>query len=367
MKKTNPFKFGSIVDEPYFTNRVNELQQIKQLLQSQNHLILISPRRYGKTSLMTKVVSTLERPFIFLNLQLITDTADFAAQLLKRIYRIYPFERLKQLVKNFRIVPSLTMNPSTNEVEISFQGSHASFPLLEDVLNLLETIGSGGERPILVLDEFQDIMRIGKGLDRQLRAIMQEHKNINYAFLGSMETMMREIFEKKKSPFYHFGQSISLGRISKNDFKSYLIKGFEEKNAQGDELSEAILNFTKCHPYYTQQLAFTLWDTIDDLKQDVDLMVYQTINRLIQIHDIDYERLWLNQNQTDRKILIALANKEEAILNDAFKQKYGVSATSTVYSSVKRLMKQGYINKLNTIYELDDPFFAEWIKNKREA
>ena len=109
-----------------------------------------------------------------------------------------------------------------------------------------------------------------------------------------------------------------------------------------------------------------MWDSID-LKQDVDSLVHQTINKLIQIHDIDYERLWINQNQTDRKILIALANKEKAILNDAFKQKYGVSATSTVYSSIKRLMNQGYINKLNTSYELDDPFFAEWIKSNRDA
>ena len=85
MIKSNPFKFGSIVDEPYFTNRVNELQQLKQLLQSQNHVILISPRRYGKTSLMMKVVGQLDRPYIFLDMQLITDVTDFATQLLKRI------------------------------------------------------------------------------------------------------------------------------------------------------------------------------------------------------------------------------------------------------------------------------------------
>lgn len=121
MTKSNPFKFGSIVDDPYFTNRVNEIQKIKNLLQSQNHLILISPRRYGKTSLMLKVVKTLERPYIFLDLQLVTDVADFAAQLLKRIYRIYPFEQLKQLIKSFRIIPNFTINPLNNEAEISFQ------------------------------------------------------------------------------------------------------------------------------------------------------------------------------------------------------------------------------------------------------
>lgn len=364
MTKTNPFKFGSLVDDPFFTNRVQEMKQIKQLLQSQNHLILISPRRYGKTSLMMKVLKTLDRPFIFLNLQLITDIPDLAAQLLKRIYRIYPFERLKQLVKNFRIVPSLTINPLNNEVEISFQSNTSALFLLEDVLNLLETLGGKSKRPILILDEFQDIQRIGNDLDRQMRAILQEHKNVNYAFLGSMESMMHEIFEKKKSPFYHFGQLFPLGKIPKDDFKAYIIKGFEEKNIQVDELSEALLNFSKCHPYYTQQLAFTLWEN-EEVNQSIDAMIAQAIDKLIKIHDIDYERLWLTQNQTDKKILIALAQKEQALLTVSFNKKYGIPATSTVFSSLKRLMHQGYINKIDNAYELDDPFFAEWIIQKR--
>lgn len=360
----NPFKFGSIVDEPYFTNRVTEQQQVKKLLHSQNHLILISPRRFGKTSLMMKAVRGLDRPFIFLNLQLITDIPDFAAQLLKRIYRIYPFERLKQLVKNFRIVPNLTLNPTSNEVEISFHPMTAAFFVLEDVLNLLESLGSKGKRPILIFDEFQEIKRIGSGLDRQMRAILQEHKNVNYAFLGSMESMMREIFEKKKSPFYHFGQLFTLAKIPKNDFKEYLKDGFQHKGSQAEELSEAILNFTQCHPYYTQQLAYTLWEN-DEITQPFNTMINEAIDRLIKIHDSDYERLWLTQNQTDKKVLIALSQKEQALLSDSFNKKYGISATSTIYSSLKRLMHQGYINKTESAYELDDPFFAEWIKRKR--
>lgn len=103
MKQTNPFKFGSVVQEPYFTDRVIEQADIKMVLSSANHLIIISPRRYGKTSLIKKVVSSLERPLIFLDLQLITDLNDFASQILKRVYRVYPFERLKGFLKNFRV------------------------------------------------------------------------------------------------------------------------------------------------------------------------------------------------------------------------------------------------------------------------
>lgn len=365
MTKSNPFKFGSIVDEPYFTNRVNEIQQINNLLQSQNHLILISPRRYGKTSLMLKVVKTLERPYIFFDLQLVTDVTDFAAQLLKRIYRIYPYERLKQLLKNFRIIPNFTINPLNNEVEINFQPHTTALPLLEDVFNLIEKLAENSKRPILILDEFQDIHRIANGLDRQLRAIIQHHKNINYAFLGSMESMMRDIFEKKKSPFYHFGQLIPLKKIAHNDFKKYLINRFGSKYPQREILSTEILKRSNCHPYYTQQLASVIWDNCNDSLCPEEQIGHAT-NSLIQIHDMDYERLWQTQNQTDKKLLIALSQNEKSLLTDSFNQKYGISATSTVFSSLKRLMKQGYILKSNSDYELDDPFFAEWINRKRK-
>lgn len=367
MTKTNPFKFGSVVDEPYFTNRINELQQIKNLLESQNHLILISPRRYGKTSLMLKVVKTLERPYIFLDLQLVTDVADFASQLLKRIYRIYPFERLKQLVKSFRFIPTFNINPLNNEVEIGFQPVSSALPILEDVFNLIEKLGNDDKRPILVLDEFQDINRIGNGLDRQLRAIIQHHKNINYAFLGSMESMMRDIFEKKKSPFYHFGQLLPLEKIPYNDFYNYLFKGFGNSRCNNfEEVSKEILKITNSHPYYTQQLAFAIWDNCDKNLSAAE-QISNAINSLIQIHDMDYERLWYTQNQTDRKVLIALSQFEQNILTENFNRKYGITATSTVFSSLKRLMKQGYIIKTNSNYELDDPFFAKWIERKREA
>lgn len=207
MPQVNPFKFGSIVEEPYFTDRIAEQATIKMVLQSETHLIIISPRRYGKTSLVKKVVSKLGRPLIFLDLQLITDVNDFASQILKRVYRVYPFERLKGLLKNFRISPTIHLNPQTNEVEVSFLQTSNHLPLLEDVFNLLDNLGTEKKKPIVVLDEFQDINRLQPNLDRQLRAIIQHHRHINYVFMGSAESMMREIFEKKNPRFIILGNS----------------------------------------------------------------------------------------------------------------------------------------------------------------
>ncbi len=364
MTKTNPFKFGSVVDEPYFTNRINELKQIKNLLQSPNHLILISPRRYGKTSLMIKAVNELERPYIFLDLQLTTDVADFASQLLKRIYRVYPFERLKQLIKHFRIIPTLNLNPLTNEIDISIQPVESAMPLLEDVFNTIEKLGEPSKRLVIILDEFQDINRLENGLDRKLRSLLQHHKNVNYAFLGSVESMMREIFEKKKSPFYHFGQVMPLKKIPYDDFLEYVKNRLKGVYNKPEQISKKILEITQSHPYYTQQLAFTVWNVCND-NTDADRPVNMAIETLVRIHDIDYERLWLSQNQTDKKILISLANKEQNVLMESVLRKYGINATSTAYSSLKKLMKNGYVIKTTNGYELDDPFFALWIKGKR--
>ena len=104
----NPFKFGSVVDDPFFTNRTEELAKIKDILNSGNHLIMISPRRFGKTSLIKKAVKASNRDLLFLDLQLINSIEDFAAQYLRRIYRIFPSERIKQFIRNFRIIPTLS-------------------------------------------------------------------------------------------------------------------------------------------------------------------------------------------------------------------------------------------------------------------
>jgi AAA+ ATPase superfamily predicted ATPase len=250
----NPFKFGSIVDEPYFTDRTVEIGQVTSVLKSSNHLILISPRRYGKSSLVYKVIRMLDRPVIAIDLQLITSVDDFASQLLKRVYRIYPAERIKQFIRNFRIIPTVSLNPATNEVDIAIQTSSADFPMLEDVLNMIDKLSSEKKRVIVVMDEFQEVGRLNTNLVRQLRSVMQHHQHVNYVFLGSQESMIREIFEKKKSPFYHWVLKLSklAGRLGTIDKRLR----FQRKNQL--VLLMIFLPSLMC-PYYTQQLAFIVW------------------------------------------------------------------------------------------------------------
>ena len=364
MIETNPFKFGSIVDDPFFTDRVHEQKEIRSILQSSVHLVIISPRRYGKTSLIKKVVAGFNRPLIFFDLQLVTDVHDLASQLLRKVYKVYPFEKIKDILKHFRIVPSINLNPQTNEVDITFQPKTDILPLLEDVFNLLDRLGNEKNKPIVVLDEFQEIKLLSPNLDKQLRAIIQLHRNVNYVFMGSVESMMRDIFEKKKSPFYHFGQLMPLDKIPYTDFHDFISNGFKRQTDSHQLVAGAILEITNCHPYYTQQLAYNVWNKWDAQKP-LQQLITEVINYLIQIHDMDFQRLWQNQNQTDKKILLSIANDIQNLLSQANIQAMGFSASSTLFSGLKRLTAQGLIIKTEGQYQFDDPFFKKWIITRR--
>ena len=350
----NPFKFGTIVEDEYFTDRVNELEQIKQMLDSENHLVLISPRRFGKSSLVAKALQQIGRPSITIDFMKVLNVEDLASQILRQVFRIHKFEKIKHLMKFFRVVPTLSYNPMTEGMDVSFVPSVGkSSAMLEDSLDLLEKVSSVKNRLIVVFDEFQEVNSIDKTLARQLRAIMQRQKGLNYIFMGSQESMMEEIFEKKKSPFFHFGERMNLKKIPYGDFYAYIESRLPDIPApQKASITEEILKFTDVHPYYTQQLSAAVYNAIEYGKIKENPVAY-AIKKQVEEHSLDYERLWANMNRTDRKVMIALANRSNPMADRSV-------ASSTLFSSIKRLLKQGYVIK-TTGYGLEDPFFGEWI------
>jgi AAA+ ATPase superfamily predicted ATPase len=355
----NPFKFGTIVDGEFFTDRREELKYVNQVLNSENHLVLISPRRFGKTSLVHKAALDTGRPMLFLNLEAVTDKRDFAIALLKRIFKLYPLERIKHLMRNFRFVPTLSMTPTGDSIDVSLVPQVDSNVVLEDVMALMDKVSTEDKRLIVVLDEFQEVNEIEKKMDHQLRAIMQLQTNINYVLLGSQESMMRDIFEHKKSPFYHFGTVMSLGKIPYGDFLSYISQRLSKLGCKNIvAVADSILKFTDCHPYYTQKLSFHVWNLLEEGYTDNDI-VERAISNSNDIHDMDYERLWINLNKTDKKVVRFISNNTSSPISSTV---IGIPP-STVFSSLKRLTRSGYIIKGDK-YQIDDPFFARWIRSK---
>ena len=293
----NPFKFGTIVEAEYFTDRVNEVAYIEQFVKSANHLVLISPRRFGKSSLVAKAVKQSGRKHITVN--------------------------------------DICLHFSDQGQRIGQTKAHTE-----------------QDRMIVVLDEFQEIRDLAPRLDKQLRSIMQEQRHINYILLGSQESMMTDIFENKKSPFYHFGELMRLEKLPREDFHQYLSERLSTCYAKNHaELADRILDYTDCHPYYSQQLAANVWQ-IGVLQPGTPDPVQRAIDHIVTTHSLDYERLWMNFKRTNKWILQRLASNKPL--------QYGEYRTSTIYSALKRLQKDGYVIYSNH-YEIEDPFFREWI------
>ncbi len=285
-------------------------------------------------------------------MQAVTSVSDLSAKLLKEFLKVHPLKRVRHLIAHFRIIPTISTNPVTGAMDVSFQPGAPETELLEDVMLLLERAHSEKDRLIVVLDEFQEIKDIATNLDKQLRSIMQEQKHINYILLGSQESMMTDIFENKESPFYHFGELMRLGKLPRSDFYDYLSKRLSPVFPESYEpLADSILDFTECHPYYAQQLAANVWQ-IGVLQPKTEDVLQAAVDNIVVSHALDYERIWMGFKRTNRWILQRLASKKN--------QQSGEYRTSTIYSALKRLQKDGYVI-YSDHYELEDPFYRQWI------
>ena len=228
---------------------------------------------------------------------------------------------------------------------------------MEDALNLINNKSDSENRTIVVLDEFQEITNLEPGTDKLLRGIMQLHTNVNYVFLGSEESMMTTIFKDIKSPFFHFGALMHLGRIPYEDFQEFLVQRLEkirDKNASKD--AREILELTKCHPFYTQQLAAVFWDLC--VRTDKQPSVQTAADEILLNLSASYFSLWSRQNRTNRTILEALAQGIRL-------QDIRTFPTSTIYSAAARLKKEGLLVR-ETEYAMEDPFFALWIRRSKQ-
>jgi len=362
----NPFKFGPIVSDPHFTNRTKEIQQVKSTLESENHLIIVSPRRFGKTSLVRRVTEKMNRPVLFIDLMLVNSVNQFANLILKRTYKAYPFEKIKAQIKSFRVIPGISMNPVTGAVDVQFSPqSEGGYREIEDVLNLIDKLGSSRKKPIVIFDEFQEINRVDKNLINQLRSIMQEHENVNYLFMGSQESMIESIFLRKKSPFYHFGALLRLNKIPNNDFLQYLTLGFSSVSKRAKTLAEEILKLSLSHPYYTQQLAYFTWEVCSP-DEKLENPVAEALKEIIHNQDNNYERLWMNFNNTDRRIMMNLSMYKLQPLSSEFLLKTGYMPASTASSSLRKLSKEGFLIKEGSNYSFEDPFFGIWLKWRQD-
>ena len=375
----NPFLYGDIVKGEYFTDREDEIREIKLDLSSGQNIILFSPRRYGKTSLILKVLDELKKEgFINVYVDLFRITS---VSTLIKVYTTAITQatatKLNEAVQFIKehfpaIIPKVVIKPNEpTEFEFEFEASKKDLGrVLDDLYDLPQQVAAKRKKQLIVVfDEFQEISALDLPIERNLRAKIQHHDKVAYCFMGSKRHLLDELFLDKNKPLYRIAKSVPLSKIPEQKFKSFIRSRFKSVDMVIEEnLIEQILKITASHPYYTQQLCHEIFN-ISFSKKAVSTITPKDIelakDKCISAQSYAYSTIWDGLAGKQKDLILALSlNPEANIYSQEFLSKHELGAPATVQTAVKALEKKGLLDRQNGSYSISDIFLVEWVKRK---
>jgi hypothetical protein len=368
----NPFRYGTVVTGEYFYDRTEDLKSIKNDIKNGNNLIIYAPRRYGKTSLITKVLDELEKEgmnTIYLDFFKVHDRRIFL-----ELYSLKILEKqhitAKRIIKQFRkfvksIVPSVTFDATGNSsFQIQIPNSTNNDITFDEVINLPEKM-PGNEKWVVVFDEFQEINKLnGENFEKQLRANIQFHNNVNYVFMGSKNHLLMNMFRDKSRAFYNVGKTVNIGKISTGEMSAYLKSRFNNSGIKiAGETIEYIIDITENIPYYIQFTASELWQNKISEKGEIKKEdVEKAVNRVIESQTDYYLEIYSNLSGNQKALLIAISKDGGNIFSKEYMAKHNLSTVSSTQRAVQRLVESEIIEKSDGNYTFSDPFFKKFIQ-----
>ena len=275
-----PFIFGTAVDEANFIGRKQECERLRMNFTHGVNTILMSPRRWGKTSIVKRMKSEVQSKdlvIVYMDIFSCRDEYEFCNKFATELFRATAgrFEEWKNLAENFlvRLMPKLSYSPDgINDWSVSL-GITPKTHKPEEVYQLPELIAQKKHCHILVcIDEFQQVGEFSESLlvQKRMRSVWQHQQNVSYCLFGSKKHMMESIFLKRSYPFYKFGDIVPIYPIPMEEWVPYIQKGFasEGKNIS-EEFVQKLCERVRFHPSYIQQYAWlTLLNTQTDVTED---------------------------------------------------------------------------------------------------
>ncbi|MBW2938308.1 hypothetical protein KXJ69_09340 [Aureisphaera sp. CAU 1614] len=373
MENNLPFKYGKLVTEDFFVNRTEEIAQISSLLTSKINVTLISPRRWGKSSLFFKIAHDLEKKnpkikFCFIDLFKTRNEREFyeyfASEVLKASYSKWE-ERLEKAKVFFKhLIPKFSFGVDpTQEFSVSLDWEEVQkHP--QEILDLPEVISKEkGIHIIICLVEFQNISHFNDslGFQKKLRASWQTHQHCSYAIYGSKQHMMTEIFEKKSMPFYKFGEILFLSKIDNTHWCKYIVKRFKKTGKSiSAKYASKIASLVDNHPYFVQQLANSVWICTTDKCSETEIEM--GLKNLLNQYDLIFSRELDGLSNLQLNLLKAIAYNEEKLSSKKTIDKYHLSSSASVNRSKEALIQKEIIDTFHQQIAFLDPLFKIWFK-----
>ena len=371
----NPFVIKAYESKHLFCDREEELQLMMRNSINHTDMTLISQRRMGKTGLILRLFDELKdvRPdihTIYMDIFASRNIDDFIKLMAEATMRSFQprtslGEKLLTFIRSLR--PQLTFDNITGDpqLQIAYQTPHEKEYTLRGLFDFLD---SQGEQIVIAIDEFQQIRDYPEqNMEALLRTCIQQTRNLTFIFCGSKKHVMTDIFTNEKKPFYSSTTFVSLDRISEESYATFIRRLFNEHQRDiTDEALQFILDWTRRHTYYTQQLCHTVFAngsvnvTVADVKTACEQLMKQGETVYLQYRQMLTDKQW--------NYLIAVAKRISVsqITASEFLDAYKIGSPSVSRRLADALVEKGLLNDDISItgitYTVSDVFLSHWME-----
>lgn len=369
-----PFVYGKLATGKYFTDRETEIAQLKQNFLLGTNTILISPRRWGKTSLVKKASDEITATndlikILQIDMFNIRTEEEFYKSLSEKLMKAVS-SKMEELVENAQKfmkqwVPKITFSPDAQQ-EFSFGLNWEEIKKQPDeILNLAETIALEKNIKIVIcIDEFQNISYFENPLafQKKLRSHWQNHQHVSYCLYGSKRHMLMEVFTSPSMPFYKFGNLVFLEKIPTKYWIEFILQQF---NSSGKIISgqhaEAIATLAKNHPYYVQQLAQLCWLRTEN--EITDVIVREALESLVLQLSLLFQNITESLGTSHLNYLKAVIEEVRMMSAKKTIENYNLGTSANVSRIKKALIDKEIIDDQGGRVELLDPIYAIWLRD----
>ena len=378
---TNPFIYGEVVPAAAFVDRVLELDRLVRDLASGQKVFLISPRRYGKSSLIRHALGAMSKRGALTVEVTVSSFSSYVAFLEGYARAILSAETrwdrarawLRDAIRSTRPEIRYEAGPSaTASFVVAFPAVRSERDiarLAQEVFALPARLAEARRRTVVVaLDEFQAVGGFNGGsVEHALRAAVQHQRDVGYVFAGSEPSLMERMLTPRR-PFYKAGPVLRLEKIPADEFAAFVDARFLRSGIRGEEgLGAAIVELAGNLPYDVQRLAHETWDdvrasgrrraTLDDL--------HHALRRLLSEQQMMFEGVWQRLTLPQRGVLRAVVLQDgRELLSADTRTRHRLGGPSTVQAALGALMRDDVIAREGDRYLVVDSLLREWIARR---
>jgi hypothetical protein len=377
----NPFVYGEIVPGEAFVDREVELDRLVTDLAGGQKVFLISPRRYGKSSLVRQALIALGRQGALTAEVTVASYSSYLAFLEGYAGALAAldtrWDRARQWFTN-----AIRSTSAELRYEPSDKGLgrfSVAFPLARterdvtrlanEVFALPGQLAEARKRTVVVaLDEFQAVNGFNGGsVENALRAAAQQQRRVGYVFAGSEPSLMEQMIGPRR-PFYKAGPVMRLDKIPPDVFAAWIDTRFTKSGIKPEDgLGAAIVDLAGNLPYDVQRLAHETWDdarAAGQKRANLDHL-HATLNRLLSEQDTVFEALWQRLTLAQRGVLraVVLQGGRELLSADT-RARHRLGGPSSIQSGLTALQKQDLVMKEGGRHVVIDSLFREWVARR---